>query len=246
MKHISLLVLALSALSAGESYAYTVRTYVFQEYAWSGPLTYSAPYFQVRMCQMVNGVPSNSCSSATTNYYGEAILSPTQSGYYMMYVWHNSYSFVTHSYFEDWGSSTVGSQVFVNAGLYDTYINWNSQPRPLPPDLIAPCNGCSIPASGTWLTWTDGLDADRRRATWPTTYDIYTSAAPPGHVGSAPETLSVADAPCNAGANGNCRFFAGPLEPMSGARYTWRIVAKMYTDEGVKDTSSVTYTVYQQ
>lgn len=245
MRRIFISLLVVLAIAA-KSHGYTVKTYVFQEYAWSGPLTYSAPYFQVRMCQMVNGVPSNYCSSATTNSYGEAVLNPTQSGYYMMYVWHSSYSYVTHSSFDDWGSRNSGSQVYVYASLNDTIIRWNSQPRPLPPDLISPCNGCRIPASGTWLVWTDGLDADRRRPSWPVTYDIYTSAAPPGYVGAAPETLSVPDAPCNADASGNCRFFAGPLEPLSGARYTWRIVAKLHTGEGTKETSSLTRTLYQQ
>jgi len=128
----------------------------------------------------------------------------------------------------------------------ETIIRWNSQPRPLPPDLKSPCNGCSIPASGALLKWTDGLDTDRRRASWPATYDIYTSAAPPGYVGTAPETKSVADAPCNPDASGYCQFFAGPLDPMPGAKYTWRIVARLHTDEGIKETSSLKYTLYQR
>lgn len=196
------------------------------KYTTSGSVR--AQYFQVKFCPDDGGLPSlHNCRSEWTDQSGNYRID-VDAGYrdpeyrdFWVYLWSDS---------DPWGSSTqpLGKRRIRAPGMEG--VSLVAPPVPLQPRLISPANGALIDYRSVPLKWTDGLDGGRRTTRYTTTYEIWTTATPPG-VPRGPEGLSVPDAPCNREASTNyCVFVAGPLDRYPGVVYTWRIVPKLNTN----------------
>jgi hypothetical protein len=192
----------------------------------------AAAGFATRMCRVAD--PSQCYYTVLTDSYGHATVTVGigYEGDYYLYLYRN----YGVNYGGEWGSQTEPIGKFPVPYVM-TSIGVQVSPRPLPPKLVTPCNYCGIPSANFYLKWTNGLDASRRNPSWPVTYDIWASETPVGWP-TQPEKLTIANAPCNADAQGNCQWWIDALIPESGRKYTWRIVVKLQVGPGVVYTTS--------
>jgi hypothetical protein len=148
------------------------------------------------------------------------------AGDYQAYLW-DPYQYL-------WGSSEQPDPnlYHVYATRYQQFIQLTAFPRPLAPNLVAPCNYCGVPQGNFDLVWTNGLDAARTAPNWTVTYEIWDSATPVGWP-QGQEWLAVPDAPCNPDGQGQCHYHVGMLNYEPGAEYTWRIVVKINYGGGI-------------
>ena len=235
MRRISLIaVLAVAAVAPAAWSQQTVDLYGFKTVA-GVEYAQSAAYFTFKFCKVGSAV----CNQGTLGSTGNATFTVTQgAGQYNLFLYRN-YGYTWNG--GEWGSLDIpiagGSFTVGTSWQYPYSISASVPPRPLPPTLVSPCNGCQVPSSNFYLKWTNGLDADRSTSAWPVTYDIWASETPVGW-STQPEHLTVADAPCNPDANGNCQWWVNALVAEPGRRYTWRIVVKLNVGGGVVYTTS--------
>jgi hypothetical protein len=224
---------AVMCLISMPALAYTVTVYTFHSVA-GVDYARNAPNTRVRLCEVANG----SCSSGISDATGRSNVIVTRAGYYYAYIYDTN---------GRWGSTETPdpNQYYVYPIFSEQVIRLSAFPRPFAPTLVSPCNGCGVPRGNFNLSWTSGLDWERTASNWPVTYEIWTSATPPGWAQGA-EGLGVADAPCNPDAQGRCRWYVDYLDAPVGTRYTWRIVVKINFGGGIiYKTSGPKWTLYQ-
>ncbi|HEV7240028.1 MAG TPA: hypothetical protein VGQ36_12385 [Thermoanaerobaculia bacterium] len=210
----------LSLFAVPRAFAYAVQVYTFKSIA-GVDYAQSAGGLRVKLCHATTGA----CSFNTTDPSGFANIIVNQSGDYYAYVWDSSQY--------EWGSSDQPDpNTYYVFPSFQQSIGLSALPRPLEPNLVAPCNGCGVGQGNFDLVWTNGLDYARTASNWPVTYDIYTSATPVGWP-QGQEGLAISDAPCNPDAQGRCHWYVDFLESMPGCQYTWRIVVKINFGGGV-------------
>jgi len=158
-----------------------------------------------------NGLPTTDCANGATGPYGDYNITLGSTGYYLPYLWDDAGYIGSSTYPASWSipmiSTPFGNEV---DGLL-TY------PRPLAPTAVTPAYGSVNVNTSFTLQWSDGLDSARRSASWPVTYDIYSSG------NEFPETLVFSNIPCNG--VGTCSVNVSGL--VYTTRYQWRVVAKM-------------------
>lgn len=214
-----LLAILLTAMAFPAS-AYVVTVYTYHSVAG---VDYAeiAPSMRIKLCNASTGA----CYWGISDAYGRAWIDAPQ-GWYNAYTW--------DPYYYQWGSQDQPdpNQYYVYPILYTQVINLSAFPRPLAPNLVAPCNYCGVGQGNFDLVWTSGLDADRIAPNWTVTYGIWTSATPVGWP-QGQEWEAVPNAPCNPDAYGRCHWYVDYLNYEPGCQYTWRIVVKINFGGGV-------------
>jgi len=192
----------------------------------------TAPYMSFKFCNTSSGA----CYWGNTGGFASGVFDAPE-GTYNGFIW--------DPYYYQWGSTDLAvGQFTIFATPYGQVISLSAYPRPFAPTLVEPCNYCGVPNANFNLKWTDGLDADRRAANWPVTYDIWASETPNGWP-TQPEHLTIADAPCNPDTNGKCTWWVDQLTPESGRQYTWRIVVKINFGQSIYTTSGPSWHLHQ-